>query len=267
VTLRVPEDKLLEFSKSIQVVATKVLEGLHSTTHGGRGVEYQSSSPFSAGEDIRFIDWKRYASTDRLYVNRYQREERSGWKLWIDESESMSYENKRAYGRLWVGSILYLAKAWGDPWWLVPDFSHSLDEAFHFLASDEKGEETQLSDLEKNSSSTDRLILVSDFFSNPHLLKKQIKRLEDLYHSVHLVQILTSKERDFKFSEVTEFVDLESSSKLILDAPTVRKAYLKSYENLESELKALVSEKVSFMLCMSEDANLHQQLIEFFESL
>lgn len=266
-SFKLPEEKLLEFSKSIEVVATKILEGYHHSARGGRGVEFQSALPFSPGEDARFIDWKRYASTERLYVNRYQREERAGWRVWIDPSESMLYENKARWARLWAGCLLYLARSWGDSWWLAPDFSHSLEEAFRFLSAEGESHHATLADLERGSSVTDRLILISDFFLDSNELQNQVRRFQELYESVHLIQILSTKERDFLFSNVTEFVDLESNSKLILDAATIRRAYLKTFESLERDLKALVSDRVSFMLCMSNGASLENQLTEFFEEL
>lgn len=258
---------MIAFSKAVEVAATKVFEGIHHTQRAGRGVEFESASSFTPGEEARFIDWKRYAATDRLYINRYQREEKSGWKIWLDGSSSMNYQNKTYWARLWAGSLIYLAKTWGDSWSLAPAFSHSVDEAFQFLASTQPSQEVELDALESAASISDRLILISDFFFDPKLLAKKIERLLDLYHSVHLIQILSPKELNFDFSEVTEFMDLESSSKLILDSKVVKSAYLNAFNALTQQLKALVSDRVSFMIFSSEGESLEQQLTEFFESL
>lgn len=264
--LQLAEEKLIEFAKSVEISATKVLEGLHTTPHGGRGIEFHSGVAYTPGEDARYIDWKRYAATDRLTVNRFEREERSSWRVWVDRSASMHYREKVQWTNLWAGSILFLAKAFGDSWRLQEGVSHSIEEAFRELC-EERPKEVPLSSLIEEASATTRLIIFSDFFCDLETLKVEVKKLSESYHSVHLIQILSAPERSFDFDEVVEFLDFESSGKLILDATHIRAAYIQSFLNLEKELKALVSDHVSFMLAMCEGESLEKQLIEFFEHL
>ena len=56
-TLGVSESQLLEFAKSIQLEASKALEGLHASRRGGEGLEFHSSNQYTEGDDARFIDW------------------------------------------------------------------------------------------------------------------------------------------------------------------------------------------------------------------
>ena len=60
--------ELIEFAKTVELEATRFLEGQHRSARAGQGIEYHSSVAYAEGEDAKHLDWKRFAATDRFLV-------------------------------------------------------------------------------------------------------------------------------------------------------------------------------------------------------
>lgn len=259
--------ELIEFSKIVELTATEVLEGMHSARRGGEGIEYHSSLPYQPGEDARRVDWKKFAATDRLFVNRFEREEKTSWRILIDSSKSMQYGNKALWANLWAGSLIFLAKIWGDRWTLMaPSKPSTLEEALELLAQNKGGDE-KVDQIQIDDSSTDRLVVVSDFFWKSDTLKSALERWKSKSSHLYFVQPLDRKEIDFKFQGVLEFRDLESVDRLILDATRIASKYRKALRGLQSEIDSLLGDAGSLKTFQAETPKLRDQLLEFFEAI
>jgi hypothetical protein len=264
--LPLSETQLIEFAKAIELSATKILEGLHQSPRGGQGVEFHSTLPYSEGDDIKFLDWKRLASSEKYFVNKFQREEKSGWTILLDSSESMTYGSKAHWARLWSGAILFLAKVWGDSWSFVGAEDGDFEETVQLLGNG-KGGVPDISQLSWDKTSNDRLLILSDFFWPLQRLRSILDEASQNFSSVALFQVLDPKEISFEFSGVVEFADLESTERLILDSKSVKSVYLKKLRELQAECQKRVSDSFLFMTFPSEGEKLEAQLLKFFEQL
>lgn len=258
------ESELIEFSKQVEIEATRVLEGLHGSRRGGEGLEFHSSLPYSEGEDIRRIDWKRYAATERMYVRKYEKEEKTGWSLYIDQSASMAYADKQGAARFFAASICFLAKTWGDPWFLAPNSGASLEEAYEALLTGAYGLDPETHP-DWSGQVFNRAILVSDFFYELSRLDEVVRELREQHSSVHLIQVVDKREQDFPFSGVLEFEDLETPEKMLLDVASVKKKYKEAFQEHRAQLEERADSFLSLVLDeTSVNANV---LLEFFENL
>lgn len=83
---------------SIELRARMVVEGLmtgmHRSPYHGISVEFAQHRPYVAGDDTRFLDWKVYARTDKLYLKQYQQETNLDMVLLVDGSGSMGYSSR-----------------------------------------------------------------------------------------------------------------------------------------------------------------------------
>lgn len=81
--------------KTIELRARLMIEGLMSGQHRspqqGISVEFAQHRPYSAGDDTRFLDWKIYGKTDKLYLKQYQQETNLDLVVLLDCSGSMGY--------------------------------------------------------------------------------------------------------------------------------------------------------------------------------
>lgn len=264
--MQVSEAQLADFAKTVELLATKVLEGSHFSTRGGQGLEFHSSRPYSEGEEARFIDWKRYAATDRFFVKHFEREEKTAWAIVLDTSPSMTQEEKWRWVQNFTAALLFISHARGDSWRIVGADCSQLSEAFRLLL-----EKPLLGSLNKIDFSSlrpgDRVLVISDFMFEGATLKEHLLEYQAEKHRLHLLQVLTKSEKDFGFSEVLEFRDLESSSKLLLDGRVVRKSYLKALEELQHEWTKDLDEESFFMPVCADLTSIEKDLQSFFEHI
>ena len=83
---------------SIELRARMIVEGLqvgmHRSPMQGFSVEFAQHRPYTAGDDTRFLDWKVYGKTDKLYLKQYQKETNLDMVLLVDSSGSMAYGSR-----------------------------------------------------------------------------------------------------------------------------------------------------------------------------
>src|SRR5947207_835334 len=65
--------------------------GGHLSPRRGTGLEFADYRHYTPGDDPRYIDWKLYSRTDRLYIKLFQEEEELYTYLFLDLSASMAY--------------------------------------------------------------------------------------------------------------------------------------------------------------------------------
>jgi len=261
--LRVDEARLLEFAKSIELKATRVLEGLHKSKRAGGGIEFQDLRPYSDGEDSRFIDWKRWGATDRFFVKNFEKSERTAWLIITDASESMQYKQKPEWLRSFLASFIYICQALGDRWRLANADCNSFEEALPLLLNQEFGIKPE--DLSKVEARADeRVLLLSDLMFEPTLCSEL---WEQDQHSIEVIQVLSQEEAQFAFNDVIEFRDLESPHKLVLDAGMTRKLYLKTLSELQTDWDQMIRTQGHRFQFLADLGLIERQLTEFFQDL
>ncbi len=79
----------------LELIASQVVDGFlsgkHRSTHKGGCTDFAEFRPYSKGDDIRLLDWRHYARTDRYYVKRYDDETNLQALLVVDASGSMGF--------------------------------------------------------------------------------------------------------------------------------------------------------------------------------
>src|SRR5947208_11985452 len=101
--------------KSMQLRARVVVEGLmsglHRSPYHGFSVEFTEYRQYSPGDDLRYLDWKLYARSDRYYLKRFEDETNLRSWLLVDLSRSMGYSSlsydKASYARTAAATIAY----------------------------------------------------------------------------------------------------------------------------------------------------------------
>ncbi|UCC45410.1 MAG: DUF58 domain-containing protein, partial [Candidatus Zixiibacteriota bacterium] len=103
--------------KGMELRARMVVEGfiagLHKSPYHGFSVEFAEHRQYMPGDNIRDIDWKVYAKTDRHYIKQYEEETNLKAYLLLDCSASMAYRSgervtKLDYAGLLSGALSYM---------------------------------------------------------------------------------------------------------------------------------------------------------------
>src|SRR5215510_7950109 len=101
---------------SLELVARTVVEGfiagLHRSPYLGFSTDFAEHRQYMPGDDLRHLDWKLLARTDRLYIKKYQGETNAQIHLLVDASASMGYASgpvsKLQYAQYLASSLAFL---------------------------------------------------------------------------------------------------------------------------------------------------------------
>src|SRR5437667_5089595 len=74
-----------------RLIVEGLMTGMHRSPYQGSSVEFAQHRQYVAGDDIRHVDWKVLAKTDRVYLKQYQEETNLQLILVVDASESMGF--------------------------------------------------------------------------------------------------------------------------------------------------------------------------------
>ncbi len=100
----------------LEVRARRVVEGhvagRHESPYRGFSVEFAEHRDYAPGDDLRYLDWKLHAKTDRFHLKQFEEETNFAAYLLLDVSESMSYRSEAAaWSKLDCGKTLVAAAA------------------------------------------------------------------------------------------------------------------------------------------------------------
>src|SRR6478672_11273257 len=106
----------------LELAARLVVEGLkaggHRSPFHGFTPDFQQHRPYRAGDDLKYLDWKILARTDRLYSKQFRETTSMSVMLVVDASASMAFPeegpSKFRYASIVAASLAYLISAQGD---------------------------------------------------------------------------------------------------------------------------------------------------------
>ncbi len=113
------DPQLLSKLGRLDLIAANVVDGFlsgkHRSTHKGGCTDFAEFRPYAQGDDIRLLDWRHYARSDRYYVKRYDDETNLQALLIVDTSGSMNFGlstvSKWRYAQMAAASLAHLLLA------------------------------------------------------------------------------------------------------------------------------------------------------------
>ncbi len=195
------------FRFRIRTTVRKRFPGGRSSRRTGESLDFLELRGYTPGDDPRFVDWKAYARSGRLYTRVWQGEERARFTLWLDGSPSMQLHGKLAYAHATARILLAAA---------LPDETFALSTgplkrlkttaAARLLKPDPRGPLAALPDLGRARG---QLILISDALDEgdwPGFLQR-------LSHKQPLLIQILAPEELAPPGEAAEWHDVESGEK------------------------------------------------------
>lgn len=94
-------------------LASKMLSrfsGERLAKEAGSSVEFYDFRPYQPGDELRYVDWKVYARTNRLYTRLYQAERNIALYIVLDTSLSMRLGSKDAFAKVLANLLSYVAQ-------------------------------------------------------------------------------------------------------------------------------------------------------------
>jgi uncharacterized protein (DUF58 family) len=260
---RFVDPKVLARIGNLELLASTVVDGfingLHKSPFFGASVDFAEHRGYTAGDDIRRVDWRLYARTDRYYVKQYEADTNTNFAVLLDVSKSMTYSSggvsKLDYARYAAACLTYFAFRQRDRVGIVtfdrdiiryvPCSAKHLDLVLYTLDRAEPGQTGSLAEpLLKMAEHFGRrgiLLLMSDLYEEPSAILDAIKPLRFRGNDLIVFHVLDPSEVDFTFDQPSAFEDIETGEQL----PVVPEAFADQYRELMRQHIATLGSRMS----------------------
>ena len=249
--------------------------GLHKSPYHGFSIEFAEHREYAPGDDLRYVDWKVFGRTDKVYLKQYEDETNLICYLVLDVSESMTYKGREAaMSKLQYAQCVAAALGWlvlkqqdavglstfdnqiramirpaGNP-------SH-LEQILHVMEAVVPGKKTAAGpifhELAQRLTKRGVVIVLSDLFDDVESLAAGLKHFRHRRHDVVLLHVLDPAELEFPFRGPTAFKGLEEFPEVQADPAVIRRAYLRELNAYRQSLEqACRREHIDYFLLRTD---------------
>lgn len=256
------------------------VSGMHASAFKGFSVEFADHREYAPGDDLRHIDWRVYAKSDRFYVKEYEVETNLRARLLLDCSGSMAYPEH--------GSAERMSK-WDYAATVVVSLAHLLvaeqsDAAGVVLFDDRVRTELPVSasraalaglaqtiegyapagrtdvrlpfaELAERIGRRGMVIVVSDLLTDVQQVLDGLGRFQAAGHDVLVLQVLDQDEIEFPFSDRTLFEGLEEPGlEVLTDPQSLRTSYRQAVQDFVRQVRDLcLNRQIDYALLSTAD--------------
>ncbi len=285
--------------KRLDLIAQSIVEGfitgLHKSPYHGFSVEFSEHRPYNRGESIKFIDWKLYARTEKLFVKKFEQETNLRSFIVLDTSSSMlfpvdsEHANKLEFAIFISAALLYIFQRQRDANGLIT-FSEDIDfftqaklnsahqnliiSILQDLLDNQqrlKNRKTKVSlilhEIAERLPKRSLILIFTDFLVDESL-EQIVQALEHLRYNRHEVIIfyLFDEKLEFNFefdNRPYKFVDIETGKILKVNPNFIRKEYKERFSKFLDDLKTRCGQMgIDFVKC-DVNQNFAQVLIPY----
>jgi uncharacterized protein (DUF58 family) len=237
--------------QGLELRARRIVEGyvagLHRSPYQGFSNEFAEHREYTPGDDLRYVDWKVFGKTDKVYLKQFEEETNLICYLLLDTSESMQYQGPRSpmsklvYAQCAAASLAYLVLHQRDSVGLVtfdqeirrlvrPSSSPTqLKPLLTVMEQATAARKTRTGpifhDLAERLTRRGIVVILSDLFDDVDSLLAGLKHFRHRRHDVVVLHVLDPAEIDFPFQQVTMFKGLESLGEVLTEPRGLRTAY------------------------------------------
>jgi uncharacterized protein (DUF58 family) len=235
----------------LELAARLMVEGLRAGSYRspfrGAGAEFQQHRLYRAGDDLKHLDWKLYARSNRLYTRQYRETTNLSALLVLDTSASMGFVgantsvSKLRYATVIAAALAYLLVDNGNAiglltgvrgaWQYLPPRSGQRHLKSVLVALDQLravGVWEPASSLARCGELLRRrsmVLCLTDGYDNEEGLHAELRHLVQHGHDVSLLQLLSTSERQLSFTAPVVLRDAEGDTRHLLDPSTARALY------------------------------------------
>jgi uncharacterized protein (DUF58 family) len=258
------EPQTLAQLQGLELRAQKIVEGyvagLHRSPYRGFSNEFAEHREYAPGDDLRYVDWKVFGKSDRIYLKQFEEETNLLCYLLLDTSESMQYQgphaplSKFAYAQCAAAALAYLVLHQRDAVGLVtfdqeirqvirPSSNPTqLKQLLHVIEEATATRKTRTGpifhDLAERLGRRGIVVIISDLFDDVESMLAGLKHLRHRRHDVIVLHVLDPAEIDFPFQQVTMFKGLEALGDVIVEPRSLQAAYRREVQAFVKRIRA-----------------------------
>jgi len=232
----------------LELAARLIVEGSRSGHHRspfhGFSNEFSQYRAYRPGDDLKYLDWKLLARTDRLYTRQFRETTNMSVVLVVDTSASMNFgqaPSKFRYAVIMAAALAHLIINQGDAVGLMTMQGEKLvwvparggrahlrlllaqlEKLTPSATWDAPRVVTRAADLLRRRGV---ILAISDFYDNEEATRVELRRVMRRGHDVAVLQVISREEIDLPFTSDVDFEDLETGARVIVDARVARGGY------------------------------------------
>ncbi len=271
-----------------RTVIDSFMNGSNKSQLRGEGIEFSQYRSYQPGDDLRQLDWKMFARSDRYYIRESQIDASVSIRFILDTSASMGHEDERLssgmslkkidYARFIIASLAYLAYLQGDAVGLTLISSHGsvqieprhsfqhLNSLWHHLEKITVAETFPAGQDQVTGGGSQKkelVIFVTDFYEQQAEITRYIEVCQRRRHEVLVMHLMAKNEMNFSYADNTSLVDLETGISLEVNTRLMKDTYLSELNMfLKNTRAAMLSAQVAYHL-FTMDQPLDRAIKEF----
>ena len=275
--------KIANMELRARLVIDGVLSGIHKSPYKGSSIEFLEHKEYSPGNEIKHIDWKVHARTDKYYIKQFEEETNLKCYIFLDTSGSMGYKStgisKFEYATTLAASLAYLLLKQSDMAGLI-SFSdkvqqfipprsrlthlHILLNALTKLKTAGKSNISNiLKEFIEKIGRRSLIIIISDFFDDTEKIIHQLKCFQFKKNEVILFHILDPYELTFPFETITFFESMEDDRRILAEPKSIKDLYISEINRFIEQFKQVCFENQIDYWLIDSSTPLDQALIKF----
>jgi len=234
----------------LELAARLVVEGMrtggHRSPFHGFSPEFRQHRPYRLGDDLKHLDWKLYARSDRLYTRQFRETTNLSVLLVLDRSASMAFPesggvSKFRYAQVLCAALAYLVSEQGHAVGLVTTEGEKLvyvaprGGRVHLRSLVARIDRLVASDAWNGPQALARgvqllqrrgvVLVVSDFYDDEDAMRREMRLAVQRGHDVAMLQVMAAEELSLPFHDHVELEDLETGAVRLVDASGVAASY------------------------------------------
>jgi uncharacterized protein (DUF58 family) len=254
--------EILNSIKGLELMSKLIIgafpAGFNQSVHAGQGFEFRQYRTYQPGDDLRLLDWKMYARSDRFYVKEAEAETNMLVRFVIDSSASMRHQannglQKIEFARVLAASLAYLALQQGDAIGLYAlnenkiqqitprsdrlHFQRFLYELLQIKAEGKFPQNTENQAFWSNSVHKEMFIFITDMYEEGNEIFKILKQTSALRNEVLLFHLMAENEMELNYQGSFTFEDLETKAKMQVNPSQIKKQYQTTLTEKLAEIK------------------------------
>jgi uncharacterized protein (DUF58 family) len=223
-------------------VVDGVINGSHRSPYFGASVDFAEHRGYVPGDDIRRVDWRVFARTDKYYIKEFEADSNANFSVLLDVSKSMAFGTritKLDYAKTLAACLTYLVSKQRDRVGLVtfdeevidhvPPSAKHVDVVLHTLDRVQARRPGRfgvpIRKLAEHFGRRGIIVVISDFYEEPDEILDAVSLIRFRGNDVILFHVLDPAEIDFSFDDASSFEDLESGEQLPVVPDALREQY------------------------------------------
>lgn len=256
------DPKTLSELKDLTLRASTVVDGfatgMHRSPYQGHSVEFSQHREYVPGDNVKHIDWKVFARTDKIHLKQFEDETNLCCWLLVDQSQSMKFQSPEGYwSKYEFASCCTIALSWlilnqrdavsvglfstgignvsrpSDQRESLNNFVTLLDQQCSDQPTSFKA---SLGAFANETVKRGIVVVISDCFDDFESIAAGLEALRRRDHQVILLQVMDPAELDFDFSYALELAGMESSETFLVDPIAIKQAYQQVVREQTSQL-------------------------------